>query len=371
MWKIWKEEVCKIASRKIIWLGIFSLLVFIQWRLAAETASYSMTAGGQTYYGREALKKDKELAAEYAGMLTKEKADKIYETYGFYYYDAERGEYVGNFCNKFITEEMTDFRQTDGESPEEITFLQGEQWQNNVAPLLEGNIRFDYVYGWQDLREMFMMADIALCVIFMIGLSPVFAEEYTLKTAGLLLTTERGKKSGIWMKIAAAVSFTTIVYCVFILCIWGFYLNVYGTQGLDASPVILGLPASGYYPVKISSFLLFEFALGLAGELLLCGITLAVSAKCKSAFLSVIVSVALFFVPYVWMNVFAVMLAPLLGNELVKAVSHFMVSMPFYLSVNWGFGFTEKQIALHLAIALAAGISGGVRGYCRYRNYEG
>ena len=41
MWTIWKEELCKMISRKIVWLGIFLLLAFVTVRLYEERYHYT------------------------------------------------------------------------------------------------------------------------------------------------------------------------------------------------------------------------------------------------------------------------------------------------------------------------------------------
>lgn len=83
MWTIWREEFYKIASRKIIWLGIFLLLSFVTFRLAAERDTYTITRDGERFWGKEAVKKDRELTAALAGRLTEEKIRQIYDQYGF------------------------------------------------------------------------------------------------------------------------------------------------------------------------------------------------------------------------------------------------------------------------------------------------
>lgn len=374
MWRIWKEEVCKIASRKIIWLGLLILLLFVTMRLFAERGNYSATIDGQVYRGQEAIDRDRALTAEYAGILTEEKVQQIYHDFGFYSYDEVRDVSTGNFCNEYITRKMTNYNDIDSENAETIQFLQGDAWQQNAAPLLKGNIQFDYTYGWNDLKEthsiLMVMALFAICII---GMSPVYSEEYILKTANILLTTQRGKKKGIWMKITAALFLAAVVYCIFSVYLWLIYRIVYGTQGLDASPVLIGIGMTpeGFCPADIRGFFRLSFALGLAGVLLLTSITLAVSALCRNAFLTVVISLAIFFVPYVWMNVLAIMLSPLFRSDLTKIVSHFMVSMPFYLPVNWGFGFSAGQLGMHVGIAAGAGMISAVLGYWKFRNYQG
>lgn len=372
MWKIFEEEFRKIASRKIIWIGLFLLLAFVRFRIGQVQDEYSVLIGGETFYGKEAIEKDKELTARYAGLLTEEKLLGFYEKYGFFYYDPDTRERRGNFCNQFMTEKMTNFHQIENEEdiPESIHFFEGVDWENNVEPLLKRNLRFDYTYGWEDLRETYGITTVwALAILFIVGVSPVFAEEYTLKTADILLTTQRGKRSGIWMKAAAALCFTVSVYCAVTLYEWGVYLKIFGRQGLDASPELIGGEFYGYCPDSIGGVFLLQFGMGLAGFLLLTCTVLAVSAMCKNAFLSVVISLVLFLFPVVWIKILGPM--RILSMAMTTAVTHFMVSMPVYLLTHWGFGFQVKQIIIHLAIAIAVGAGSMLWGYQRYRGYQG
>lgn len=371
MWTIWKEEVYKIISRKVVWCGFFLLLGFLTFRLImAVQYEYTATIDGKTYQGKEAIQKDQELASRFAGPLTEEKVMEIYDEYGFYYYDREQKQTVGNFWNKYITDNFTNSRQLLGDDVNEIQFYEGEDWERNAAPILKGDLQFDYISGWNDLRETYGITAVWMVfVIFIIGLSPIFSEEYSLKTADILLTTRRGKTSVIWMKMAAAMFFAAVSFCIVTAYTLLLYLIVFGTQGLDASPVLLGLSLSGYLPDTIGGLILFMFATGVLGALLLTGIVLAVSAFCKNSFLAVIVSLAAFLIPVAWIKIFAPMW--LLGVPLTKAVNHFMVSMPVYLPMGWGFSFTGGQTVLHIVIALAVGAVCILLGHRWFKRYQG
>lgn len=372
MWIIWKQEIYKTASHKIIWIGLLLLLLFVRLRLYEERDHYTVWIGGQLYNGQEAIEKDKDLTAGYAGILTEEKVSQIYNDFGFYYYDEKQDLMVGNYCNQYITRQMTNFNQIDTQKPENIKFLGGDSWEQNAAPLLRGNIRFDYAYGWNDLKETFSFLMITvLFVLFIIGVSPVFSDEYTKNTADILLTTKRGAKSGIWLKMTASFCLSAVIYCIFTAILWLLYQSVYGTQGLNASAVLIGVPLADFGSGSILQFFLYAFFLGLAALLLLISMTLAISAMCRNAYLTLIISIAVFLLPYVWMEALSIILAPFLSTRLLKAISHFMVSMPFYLSMNWGFAFSRWQVGMHLAVAMLMAVGCAVLGYWKYRNYQG
>lgn len=373
MWIIWKEEFKKIAARKIIWFSVVLLLGFITFRLYSETKIYKVTIDGKTYCGREAIRKDQELTKKYAGALTEEKIYQIYEEYGFYPYFEENGASESNFLNKYITDTFTNFRTMFGydgsyDRNVDIYFYEGEEWERNAAPYLRTGEKFDYIYGWSDLVEIYMLLLIVLDIILIVGLSPVFSEEYMLKTADILRTTKRGKGSGIWMKVSAACAFSVLLTVLASLYLLGIYLLVYGTQGLNASPMFLSLVSFyGYCPKSVEGFLLFLAVLAVFGVFLLTGITLGYSSACRNSFLALILSAAVFLVPVFWVKGLLPLCQTILGPAAAKVITHFMVSMPVYLPMNTGFAFSEEQIMIHLGIAVAVGIFGMAYGYFRYR----
>lgn len=367
MGTIWKEELYKIKSRKIIWLGTFLLLAFATIRLYNERCRYTTSIEGTVYHGQDAIRKDKALAGRCSGPLTQETITQIYKDYGFFYYDAD-GNGIGNYLNRFVTEEFTNFRQTEGTDPDEIRFREGEDWEHNCAYLLENEVRFDYVHGWNDLAEMYVVTILALFVLLILGLSPVFAEEYQQRTADILRTTRRGGGSGIWMKILASACFAVALTLGACAYLWGIYLAVYGVQGLDASAILLSFATPfGYCPESVLGFFLYITSLGILGSLLLTGMVTGASAMCQSPFLALILSLSGYLFPIVWIKILGRMLP--LEMALSRIISHFMTAMPFYLPMSTGFGFSADQMILHLCIALAVGAGGMFAGYYRFRHH--
>lgn len=255
MWKIWKEEIYKIASRKIVWCGLIVILAFLTFRLWAVQKDYTVTIDGQTYHGKAAVEKDKKLAEEYAGPLTEEKVRAIYDRFGFSYYDEETGDFQGNFCSRFITEKMTNYRQmVERDNPDEIQFMEGEGWDNNVAPLLKGDVQFDYTYGWEDLKETCGITMLLLVsVILIIGLSPIFAEEYTSDSGHTFDNKEREEKCCMDENSGRGFLFGCGLLYVFPLCMGDLYLYFWhaGTGCFvgDVRDTILRKLSEGDWPV--------------------------------------------------------------------------------------------------------------------------
>lgn len=367
--RLFKEELRKIVSRKLVWGSIVLLMILVTVWVMAAVAKEEVTIDGKTYTGREAIKKDKELTKEYAGPLTLEKMNDIYERFGFYHFDSETGNRIGNFCNYFITMHMTNFNEVGGEDVEQIHFYEGTEWKDNAAPFFENETRLTYARGWQLMQDNTMVLGVYLQLIIIIALCPVFSEEYSLGTADLLLTTEHGKKKGIWIKILAAMVFAALLCILFALFYFTVFAAAFGMEGLSGSSQLVGSLFGGITTETIGGFFLLELGLSLAGMAFLAGITVFVSANSKSSFLTVIVSLLLFAVPVIWVRV----LAPtwILGVAGTKVMNHIMVSMPVYLQWNWGFYFSEKQLAVHLLLASALGTAAVWCAYRRYRNYQG
>ena len=215
---------------------------------------------------------------------------------------------------------------------------------------------------------MYVLIILALFVVLILGLSPVFAEEYQLKTADILRTTRRGRASGIWMKILASACFAVALTLGACAYLWGIYLAVYGVQGLDASSILLNFATPfGYCPESVLGFFLYITCLGIIGALLLTGMVAGISAACHSPFLALILALSGYLFPVVWIKILGRMLP--LDMALSRIISHFMTSMPIYLPMSTGFGFSANQMALHLCIALAVGTGGMFTGYYRFRRH--
>ncbi|MCI9216929.1 MAG: ABC transporter permease subunit [Dorea sp.] len=364
MWIIWKEEFRKIAARKILWIAFFLLLGFAAFRLFIELGHYSVTIDGENFRGQEAVDKDKALTKQYAGILTEEKVNEIYYKYGFYpYSDPDNTTIEKNFLSKYITDTFTDANVFNPH------FYDRKEWEYKVAPYLERKAKFDYVLGWNDFLEMYVLVLLSVYVILMLGLAPVFSEEYTLKTADIIRTTKRGKSSAVWMKILSACIFSIFLTCIAGIYLFLLYLWVYGTQGLDASAVFLSFVSFyGYCPETVGGLLLFITVMGILGAVLLTGITLAFSSLCRNSFLALVLSASAFLFPVLWIKAIGPMCMGVIGRTAATNVTHFMASMPAYLPMSTGFAFSGKQTAIHLGTASAVGGLGILYGYFRFRS---
>lgn len=118
--RLWKMEFYKIAARPVMNIGFLLLTGFFLLVIWQEADGARTEIDGKVYQGLEAVQKDRQLAKEYEGVFTMEKAKDIVKRFGFSGYIAHvEGEVYnireGNFCSQFVTDHMTDFfRQESG-----------------------------------------------------------------------------------------------------------------------------------------------------------------------------------------------------------------------------------------------------------------
>lgn len=379
--RLWKMEFYKIAARPMLNLGFLLLVGFFLLVFWQEADGTRTEIDGKVYQGLEAVKKDRELAKEYEGIFTMEKAEEIVERFGFSgYVGNEKEEFrkvrEGNFCSRFVTDKMTDFLQT-GERPP--GFSKGEAWENYGKRYVEENISFGYTQGWESLQKVWYMAMMSLHIWLVLMVAPVFSEEYSRNVTGVLLSTTLGKSRGIFRKIEAAMGFGILAYVLLCVLLFGITVVIYGGDGLWASAGMnsIFLMFSGRGNWSIAFFFLLLFLLGMAAVLLNVGITLFVSSKCKRPVSAVTVGVLLYLLPFGLNQILFDLLLDMgvagspLGWRLMDVIRMFCFSMPMYLSHPDIF-YLPLRWARYIPLIVVGVMVGCIlRGYKNYREYEG
>ena len=126
-------------------------------------------------------------------------------------------------------------------------------------------------------------------VLVIIGISIVFAQESETGMKPLLFTTQDGKEKDTRMKIAAAFTLTIIVYGAVVLSVLILCGCVFGLDGGDC-PLGLAVPAWTNiisvinYILRLRTFMWIVIGFDFLAMMLLCAITMCVSAYCRSTF---------------------------------------------------------------------------------------
>lgn len=189
--RLLKDELYKIMSQKIARIA-FAAVILIQLFLFFTVGVYSeiSVVNGQVYRGFAAIKKDKEITREFEGELTDEKVSRMAEVYGLAKFSEENWE--TNYLSEFIFDNgLCDgylAAWNDYQNPTKTLPIA----ESDMGKFLEERdlpLNLSYTRGWNLFESVANLGAILVCIFLIIALSPVFAEEYSARTANILLTT--------------------------------------------------------------------------------------------------------------------------------------------------------------------------------------
>ncbi|MBC9785806.1 hypothetical protein H1S01_15075 [Heliobacterium chlorum] len=157
---------------------------------------------------------------------------------------------------------------------------------------------YDYYGGWENLCTEFpYFVAIVLGAVVVISLSPVFAEEYSQQTDALILTTRYGKNKVIAAKLFSSFLFVTALYLFFAMIHFLLFAAYFGLDGYNCNIQLNMYFYQSPYNLAFWQFYLTELSLGYIGLILMATITLFLSSKGTSPFISVILSALLLYAP--------------------------------------------------------------------------
>ena len=371
------KEIYRILSRKITLLALVVATAFLIYYGTFRIAEEVVIENGEVYRYSEAVARDKMIAEEFAGSLTVENVQAIWEKYGepvnFIEHTlmdeellqlAKQGGY-DNYCNTFVAGMFADSATQDDGKKILILFEEGDLSESRY---LNGNYTFGYVgKGWRWYWDQLLMILILTSIVVIIAFSPVFSEDDAFRTADIILPTARGRFQ-IWgLRTGAGFLFASVYY--WLMSAYAFLLNyiIYGGSGLSVS---CGLAFLSYDWTRdtdpVWKELLIMHLAGWFSMLVLILQIQAISSKCKSGFMSLLWSLAAYLGP---MAVINMILNYLPVNRLIMWMKYFGYSMPLSFSGM----FTQapsssKRILLMFALitAVVTAVLGAV-GWSRHQ----
>ncbi len=290
MIRLIRFEFEKIFNRKTVYAAIAFIAIMGGAICTGRGArgQIVLNSDGSYLEGREAIERDKEIAAEYEGILTEEKVEEILETYRP---DTEDGGFwlVNNIYNTLSSH----WGEADG-SYDGRDILSAFPDYRDDRPMVLG-----YNEGWLGFLETGMYMMVFIGALLVIGLSPVFSEEYTRGTDALILTSRHGKRKCAWAKIIASYLFTLLTVGSCLLFQSFVYWQSFGFDGGGASVqlnnhfTLTGVP---YFLTNMGAAG-YGLVLWAGGSLILTAFVLLLSAICRSAFVTVIAALACYIIP--------------------------------------------------------------------------
>ena len=360
--RLYKMEVYKRCHKKVFLMGILAaigLMLLYFW--FAEVGGEIAVVGDKSYVGYEAVQINKEITSEFEGIITNEKISEIVDKYGIPTKLTENmpGWRDGNYLNDFVVRYFTNGCWETGTIPTQTyTLEKSEMYQvcqsEGIIPVLA------YTKGWQVFVEMLQFGLILGSVLIIFSISTVFAEEEQIKMLPIIFTTEEGKRKDITAKIFAAFSLTVFVFLGIVLFDFILCGIVYGLNGYEnLAGVVLGdKMLRVVYQQEFLEYLLKLLLLNLQGLLLLCAVTLCVSAGCSSSFIAVIISAVCWGIPI------------LLRMFLTGIISIIIYATPLFLVMRETVNDMVAFWQLVLFISVFAGVVCTIMGYRKYNIKE-
>ncbi|MDE5934027.1 MAG: ABC transporter permease [Lachnospiraceae bacterium] len=307
--KLYGMELYKLCHRKIVIVGTFCVIGILLFFFAMKVSEESAHVDGVTYHGYQAVQVNRQITEEFKGVLTDEKVDAIVEKYGFP--QEVMRNYGGfrdsNFLNYFVVAYLADGFMRGWEEGEyqisTMTYPIADTELGAVRELTGQEILLAYTNGWGVFIDMMEVGMVLACILILFSVSVLFAGERQKKMLPLLFTTKEGRKKDISVKIAAAFTVTVAIWLIVILLDFIVCGLVYGYDGIDS---FVGITNISFFIIAqswsvsiwtVKHFLIVVLFRSFIGVILLCAITIYISAGCRSSFHAVSVAAVSYGLP--------------------------------------------------------------------------
>lgn len=298
-----KDELYKIFSKKLIYVAI---IIFIIYNLFAmrENGDLHIVKGAynkyfEDYEGKidsEKIERAKKFGKDIENMDFRENRE---EYFGKCLYHIEviniencKENYLNWISN--LEENLSKFKPNSYKYKAdklEYEILKKRGYKDSVY----------YTAGWDEILESnSYIVFLFIGILIILGVSPVFSEEYNSKMDNIILSSRHGKGKLILSKITAV-----LIYCIFVVLIFSLFELVtygilYGFKGYNVPLKNLqrlyeytsfDMPVIKFYFIQRIFILLGSFAFGL--------FVLIMSSLNKNYLVSAFISGMVFLVPYV------------------------------------------------------------------------
>ena len=307
--KLYRMELYKLCHRRIVIVGTFCVIGILLFFFVLKVSDEWAYVDGVTYHGYQAVQVNRQITEEFKGVLTDEKVNAIVEKYGFpqkvvWDYGGFRDS---NFLNNFVVEYLADGFMRGWEEGEyqisTMTYPIADTELGAAGELTGREIILAYTNGWGVFIDMTQVGMVLACILILFSVSVLFAGERQKKMLPLLFTTKEGRKKDICMKIAAAFTVTVCIWLIVILMGFIACRLVYGYDGVDsfvgATNISFSIMAQSWSVSiwTVKHFLIVVVLRSFIGVMLLCAVTIYISAGCRSSFHAVSIAAVSYGLP--------------------------------------------------------------------------
>ena len=292
MLTLYKFELRKIISRKIVWITGGVLLVgLVIWGIASAVLPQNREYSDSSLNGYAANRAEQEAAEQISGRAIGQKLiDEMRPAYEDFIFNGNYKEAlpyldVYNFIGRTLgTQAGAEILVCDSEAFYEKLNAQLEA--NTPAGLTE-SISFDepivyhgYFDGWRQIADMMKLITCMEIMFIAICLSTVFTVEHTRKTDQVILCTRLGKKKLYAAKTLAGLTVGVGFTLLLSLLMFGIIAFLYGFDGYDT---ILQFVLLRPFNLTVGQAALILVGLSFAGAALISIFTMMLSEVTKNS----------------------------------------------------------------------------------------
>ena len=162
---------------------------------------------------------------------------------------------------------------------------------------LETPFYYDYLEGWSQL--FLYSPTVIMITMLVLGylLAGIFANEFTWKADAIFFSSIYGRNKAVLAKIKAGFNIATVIYWAMMFLYSAVVLTYHGIDGWNCPVQVGTFGWKSFYNIKVWQEYIFIIAGGYVGCLFIAFLTMWVSAKTRSAVLSVMVPFVIIFIP--------------------------------------------------------------------------
>lgn len=282
-------ELRKIFSKRLAFITLAGILLFsVVLSISTYQNKYAFDGVSAEGTGKTAVQIDKRIAEKYEGVLTDEKVQQMMSDF------APTSDLHGLnatyiYQNATQSAAFSRFSDIDG------------NWNGSSVSDVFGDeeIKIGYVDGWLSTSRNMVRTFVALALVIIIMIAPVFSGEYE-GVDNIILTSKYGKTKCATAKVIAGVITATFTTALVVAINLLLALVFYGTEGLECSILFAQREyVEAFIPFNITcgTLLKYQILLAFTCALSITGITLLLSATSKNQIVAFVAAMAIYFFP--------------------------------------------------------------------------
>lgn len=322
--KLWRRRSVKISVLLCV-LYVVALGGFLSYQCTGYGSFNAEQGHGHHFDGYSNIRAKQAYAAQFAGELTDETLQAMTADFQrLMEEDKEKGTELTDYSilNTWIWTlwpELTDYSDYRNivyyAPPDKLTgfyerrdealkdFLElsmqtgaEQEYLLSIDQKTQTPYQYEWVEGWITLLNSTAgELGTVLALFLAIALSPVFSGEWHSNIKNVIASTQNGRGRIALAKAGAAMAFSLELFFMLLLGSVALQLIYFGTLGWD-QPIQL-MKAIAIAPMNMLQAELYEYSYVLLAAVGFTGIVLLISALCKSNFISLVLSLAVVYVP--------------------------------------------------------------------------